>query len=158
MAHHAGGSKLKIALMYGLLITVGIIAWVVIAHLLVPNPCSPIHVLGPIAFFNLVEITGIYLGIGARKGESAGQLQFKAGVKTGMGIAFVYGIGSCVFFLIFIAILGPQAMCVQSAVATPRFWQAAAFAFVGQFFGAVILGLFYSTIIAFVLATRRRVA
>jgi len=149
---------LKTALKYGLLITAGIISWVVIAHLLVPNPCSPVHVLGPIVFFNLMEISGIYVGMGARKRDDGGQLQFKAGLKTGMGIAFVYGISSCLFFLLFITILGPQAMCAQPGVASPPFWKVAAFAFVGQFLGAVFLGLLYSTIIAFALATRRKAA
>lgn len=132
-------------------------AWVVIVHLLVPNPCSPVHVLGPIVFFNLLEISGIYVGIGARKRDDAGQLQFKAGLKTGMGIAFVYGVSSCLFFLIFITILGSQLMCHQPGAVAPPFWQVAAFAFAGQFFGAVLLGLLYATIITFVLATRRRV-
>lgn len=149
---------MKTALKYGLLITGGVIAWVVFAHLLVPNPCSPVHIIGPILFFNLLEISGTYLGMVARKREMAGQLQFKAGLKTGMAIAFVYGIASCLFFLIFITILGPQAMCPRPGVVTPPFWQVAALAFVGQFLGAVLLGLLYSTIIAFVLATRRRVA
>ena len=150
--------KLKIALKYGLLITAGIIAWVVIAHLLVPNPCSPVHFLGPIVFFNLMEISGIYVGMGARKRESEGQLQFKAGLKAGMGIALVYGIGSCLFFLIFITVLGSKTMCVEPRAVVLPFWEVAAFAFASQFLGAVFLGLLYTTIIAFVLATRRRVA
>ena len=148
---------MRIALKYGLLITAGVIAWVVIAHLLVPNPCSPVHFVGPITFFNLLEISGIYVGMGARKRDSAGKMQFKDLLKTGMGIAFVYGLSSCLFFLIFITILGPQAMCPQPGVTRP-FWQVAAFAFVGQLVGAVFLGLLYSTIIAFVLAPRRRAA
>ena len=149
---------MKTAVKYGLLITLGIIAWVVIAHLLVPNPCSPVHIIGPIVFFNLSEMAGIYLGMAARKRESDGQLLFKDGLKTGMSIAFVYGICSCLFFLLLILTLGPQAMCTQPGARTPPFWQAAAFAFAGQFLGAVFLGLFYSTISAFVLATRRKAA
>src|SRR5450432_3687424 len=102
MVNHAEGSALKTSLKYGLLITLGVIAWVVFAHLLVPNPCSPIHIIGPIVVFNLSEISAIYLGMLASKREMAGRLQFKAGLKTGMGITFVYGIASCLFFLIFI--------------------------------------------------------
>ena len=146
---------MKIATKFGLLITAGIIAWVVIAHLLIPNPCSAVHILGPIAFFNVMEILGIYLGMVARKRESAAQLQFKAGLKTGMAIAFVYGVCSCLFFLIFLAFVGRQVMCPQPGVAPIPFWQVTALAFAGQFFGAVLLGVFYSTIIAFFLATRR---
>ena len=141
-----------------MLITLGVSVWVVGVHLLVPNPCSQVHVIGPIVLFNIYEISGIYVGMVARKRESAGKLQFKTGLKTGLGIALVYGLSSCLFFLIFITILGPQVMCPQAGVATPPFWQVAAVAFAGQFFGAVFLGLLYSTIVAFVLAARRRIA
>ena len=149
---------MKIALKYGVLITVCIIAWVVISHLLVPDLRSPVHTIGPLVFFNLFEFAGIYLGMVARKRESADQLQFKAGLKTGVGIAFVYGIGSCLFFFIYIAALGPQAMGAEPGAATLPFWQVAALAFAMQFLGAVLFGLIYSTIIAFILAARRRVA
>lgn len=127
-----------------------------IAHLLVPNPCSSVHVLGPIVFFNLLEIAGIYVGMGARKRESDGELPFKIGLKTGMAITLAYGITSCVFFLIFIAVVGSKAMCPQPGMEHLAFWQIAALAFVGQFVGAVFLGLIYSTIIGFFLASRRR--
>jgi hypothetical protein len=143
-------------LKYGSLITVAIVVWVLVAHLLVPNPCSPVHIVGPIMFFNLAEICGIYLGLGALKRESGGRLQFKDGLKTGVAIAVVYGVGSCLFFLVFILVVGMQGMCAQPGVAAPSFWRGAAVAFAGQFIGAVLLGLFYSTIVAFVLANRQR--
>ena len=147
---------MKIAVKYGALITLGIIAWVVIAHLLVPNPCSSVHVIGPIVFFNLLEIIGVYVGMGARKRESLGELSFKDGLKTGMGIALAYGVSSCIFFLLFITVVGRKAMCPQPGLENFAFWQIAAFAFVGQFLGAIFLGVIYSTISAFVLATRRK--
>jgi len=143
-------------LKYGSLITVAIVVWVGLAHVLAPNPCSPIHIIGPIVFFNLSEICGIYLGLGALKRESAGSMQFKDGLKTGVAIAVVYGVGSCLFFLIFILVVGIQGMCAQPGVAAPSFWRGAAVAFAGQFIGAVLLGLFYSTIVAFVLASRQK--
>ena len=75
---------MKIALKYGLLITLGVIAWVVVTHLLVPDPRSPVHNLGAGVFFNLLEIAGIYLAINTTRNESGGQLSFKSGVKTGV--------------------------------------------------------------------------
>ncbi|MGH9880763.1 MAG: DUF4199 family protein, partial [Pyrinomonadaceae bacterium] len=93
---------MKIALKYGLLITVGVIAWVVIAHLLVPDPTSGVHSLGAGVFFNLLEITGIYLGINARQVESAGVLSFKRGLKTGVAIAFVYAVSASLFFTLMV--------------------------------------------------------
>jgi hypothetical protein len=146
---------LKLPLKYGLLITAGVIAWVVTAHLLVPNPCSPVHIVGPIVFFNLLEAGGIYFGIRDKQRAATGRLQFKEGLKTGVGIAFVYGAGSCLFFLVMIAVLGSTAMCAEPGAAALPFWKVAAFAFAGQLGGAVVCGLIYSTIIAFVLAMRR---
>lgn len=137
------------------MITAGVIAWVVAAHLLVPNPCSPIHVVGPIVFFNLLEAGGIYFGIRDKMSGDAGRLKFKAGLKAGVGIAFVYGISSCLFFLVVIAVSGSKLMCPEPGAAALPFWKVAGFAFAGQLGGAVVCGLIYSTIISFVLARRQ---
>ena len=147
---------MKIEVKYGLLITIGVIVWTVTAHLLVPNPCSAVHMFGPIVFFNLLEISGIYLGSSARKRANSGQLQFKAGLKTGVRIAVVYGLSSCLFFLLMVAVLGSGIMCAEPGAETLPVWKVAVFAFVGQFGGALILGLIYSTIVAFILADKRR--
>lgn len=147
---------MKIELQYGLLITLGVVLWTVTAHLLVPNHCSAVHMFGPLVFFNLLELVGIYLGASAKKRASSGKLKFKAGLKTGIGIALVYGLCSCVFFLLFVAVLGSGVMCAEPGAATLPFWKLVVFAFVGQFGGALILGLIYSTIVAFILAEKRR--
>ena len=147
---------LQIALKYGLLIAGGVAAWVLIAHTLVPNPCAPIHVVGAPAFFNFLEIALIYVGMGARKRENGGELQFKAGLKTGLAIAFVYGIGASLFFLAFLTLTGAQVMCAEAGVASRPSWQVALVNFLGLFLGAIFLGLIYSTVVAFVLATRRK--
>lgn len=146
---------MPIALKYGLLITLGVMAWVITAHLIVPNPCSPVHMVGPLIFFNLLEIAGIYFGMSATRRENAGQLQFKAGIKTGVAIAFSYGVGSCIFFLAALAVKGTGFMCAEPGAATLPLWQVAAAAFAMQFVGAVFLGLIYSTVISFILASRR---
>jgi uncharacterized membrane protein len=146
---------MKIPLKYGLLITLGVIAWVVIAHWLVPNPRSPVHVIGPLIFFNLLEIVCVYFGIGERRRENAGVLQFKTGLKTGVAIAFVYAVSSCLFFLIEILVLGPKIMAAEPGATTGPLWQVAAKAFAALFPFAIFLGLIYSTVISFLLATRR---
>ena len=97
---------MRIALKYGLLITLGVIAWVVVAHLLVPDPRSQIHNLGAGVFFNLLEIAGIYLAIKTARNETGNQLSFKDGVKTGMATALVYALTSCLFFLVAILTVG----------------------------------------------------
>jgi uncharacterized protein DUF4199 len=148
-------TRMRIALKYGLLITLAIMLWVVIAHVLVPNPESRVHSLGALVFFNLVEIVGIYFGIKARQRESAGRLKFREAVKIGVFIAFVYAISSCLFFLIEILVLGPGVLAGEPGAQTQPLWQVALGAFGGLFFFAVLLGLVYSTIIASLLAMRR---
>jgi hypothetical protein len=146
----------KIALKYGLLITLGVIAWVVIAHLLVQDPRSQVHNLGAGIFFNLLEIAGIYLAIKTNKNESGGDLNFKTGVKTGVLTAFVYAISSSLFFLVAIFAVGSKLMASEPGTETLPVWRVALGAFIGLFLGALILGLVYSTVISFFLAKRQQ--
>lgn len=147
---------MKIALTYGLLITVCFIAWVVIAHLLVPNPQSLVHSVGAGSFVNIIEILAIFLGIKAKRKANAGELRFKEGLKTGVAIAVVYGVSACLFFLVEFILLGPKMLAGEPGAETRPIWQAALGAFLGLFLGAVLLGLLYSTIISFVFAVRRK--
>ena len=145
---------MKIALKYGLLITLCIIAWVVIAHWLVPNPQSRVHSLGPLVFFNLVEVLGIYYGLKARRSASPGEMTFKDGVKTGVAIAAVYAISSCLFFLIGIFVVGAKMLNAEQGAQVKPMWQVAALAYAGLFFGSLFFGLIYSTVISFFIARR----
>lgn len=148
---------MKIALKYGLLITLGVIAWVVIAHLIVPDPRSQVHNLGAGIFFNLLEIAGIYLAIKTIKNESGGDLNFKSGVKTGLLTAFVYAVTSCLFFVVAIYAVGSKLMASEPGAENLPPWQAALGAFVGLGGFALIFGLVYSTLISFFLASRQAV-
>jgi hypothetical protein len=78
---------LKTAVKYGLFDLIGIIAWVVIAHLLVPNPCSPVHFIGPIVFFNFLKISGIYLGMAAPANGKRRPTAIQRWIEDGMSIA-----------------------------------------------------------------------
>src|SRR2546427_4025279 len=147
---------MRIALKYGLLITLGIIAWIVIAHWLVPNPQSAVHSLGALVFFNLVEIVGIYCGINARRKANARDLPFKDGIKTGASIAFVYAVSSCLFFLIEILAAGTKMLEGKPGAAVKPMWQVAVGAFAGLFIFAIFLGLIYSTLVSFILVRQRR--
>ena len=147
---------MRIALKYGLLITLGVIAWIVIAHWLVPNPQSAVHSLGALVFFNLVEIVGIYCGINASRKASAGELSFKDGIKTGVAIAFVYAFSSCLFFLIEILVVGTKMLKGEQGAVVKPMWQVAVGAFAGLFIFAIFLGLIYSTVISFILVRYRR--
>ena len=148
-------TRVKIALKYGLLITLGVIAWVVVAHLLVPDPRSPVHNLFAFVFFNLLEIAGIYFAINVVRNESGGALNFKRGVKTGIATALVYALTSCLFFVVAILTVGPRLMAGEPGAEYLPVWQVAAGAFVGLFVGSLVFGLIYSTLISFFLAKRK---
>ncbi len=145
---------MKIALKYGLLITLGIMAWVVVAHLLVPDPTSKVHSFGAGIFFNLMEICGIFLGISAKGRESGGKPTFKDGLKTGVSVAFVYALSAALFFLIELVLIGSRLMAAEPGAQTRPLWQTALAAFAGLFGGALLFGLVYSTVISFFLAKK----
>jgi hypothetical protein len=147
---------MRIALKYGLLITLAIILWVVMAHALVPNPDSKIHSLGAMLFFNLAEILGVYFGIKAVRSAGGSEIEFKKGVKTGVSIAFVYAISSCLFFLIELLVLGPKILAGEAGTQTKPMWQVALGAFAGLFIFAILLGVIYSTLISFLLTLRAK--
>ena len=148
---------MRIALKYGLLITLGVIVWVVIAHLLVPDPSSQVHNLGAGIFFNLLEIAGIYFAIKTNKDESGGDLSFKEGIKTGVSTALVYAISSSLFFLVAIYAVGPKLMASEPGAENLPLWKVALGAFIGLFLFSLLFGLIYSTLISFFLAKRRDV-
>jgi hypothetical protein len=146
---------MRIALKFGLLITFGVIVWVVIAHLLVPDPRSQIHNLGAGIFFNLLEITGIFLAINTNRNKRGGDLNFKSGMRTGILTALVYAVSSGLFFLLAIYVVGSKLMASEPGTETMPGWQVALGAFVGLSLGALIFGLLYSAIISFFLAKRQ---
>jgi Na+/H+-translocating membrane pyrophosphatase len=145
---------MKIAIKYGLSITLVVVLWVLITHFLFPlAPESKANILGPI-LFNLAAIVAIYLGMKARAAE--GELSFKQGINTGMAISLVYAISSCLFFLIVFLFVGPRLMANEPMAQNYPMWQVALAAYAGLFFGALILGLIYSTVISFMLVRSRR--
>jgi hypothetical protein len=146
---------MRIALKYGLLITFGAIAWVVVAHLLVRDPRSPVHSLGAGIFFNILHIIGIYLAIKSLKNEAGGELVFKEGMKTGIATAFVYALSFCLFFVIALFAVGTKLMASEPGAENLPLWRLALGAFVGLFLGSLVFGLIYSALISFFLASRR---
>ena len=147
---------MKIALKCGLLITLGVIAWVVITHLLVPDPRSQVHNLGSGIFFNLLEIAGIYLAIKTIRTESGGDLSFKTGVKTGVLTALVYAISASLFFVVAISAMGSKLMASEPGAENMPAWQVALGAFLGLSLGALIFGVLYATVISFFFAKRQQ--
>jgi hypothetical protein len=146
---------MKIALKYGLLITAVVAAWIVIVKLAMGvGADSKANAIAPI-LFSVAQILAILLGMRTRKNELNGALSFKEGLKTGVGISFVYAVSACLFFVIEYLVAGPKLLLSEAGPQDRPLWQVAAFAYTGLFFGSLIFGLIYSTIISFVLAKRR---
>ncbi|HEV2828100.1 MAG TPA: DUF4199 family protein [Pyrinomonadaceae bacterium] len=145
---------MRIALKYGLAITVVVVAWIVIVrHLMGVGADSKANVVAPI-LFNVVQILAIFLGLIRRKNEAGGQLDFKDGLKTGVGISFVYAASACLFFVIEYLVAGPKLLLAEAGASERPLWQTAAMAYAGLFLGSLIFGVIYSTVISFFLARR----
>lgn len=146
---------MKIPIKYGLSITAAVVMWIIIVRFLLGvGPDSKANVIGPI-LFNVAAIVAIFLGTIRRKNEADGELSFKDGLKTGVGISLVYAASSCLFFLLEYLVAGPKLLLSQAGPQDRPLWQIAAFAYTGLFFGSLFFGLIYSTIISFFLAKRQ---
>ena len=60
---------MKIPLKYGLMITLGVMVWVLAARSLITNPTSLVHTLGSPVVFNILHFIMIYLGLKALERE-----------------------------------------------------------------------------------------
>ena len=145
---------MKTLLKYGLMITLGAIIWVLIAHYTITNPTSLVHQLGTPIVFNVLQFIMIYLGIKAVEREKGERLSFKEGIQTGFGISFIYGVTLSIFFAIVLAIIGTKWMAVEPGAGSPPTSQVAG-AFLGLFLSALVFGLIYSTVISFFIAKRQ---
>ena len=144
----------KIALKYGLLITAVVVAWIVIVRLLLGvGADAKANIIAPI-LFNLTALLAIFFGVKERKKKLGGSISFKDGVKTGMAIALVYASTACLFFLIEFVVAGPKLLLSEAGPQAVPLWQTAVMAYAGLFFGSLIFGLIYSTLVAFFLARR----
>mgnify|MGYP003288392691 CR=1 FL=1 len=147
-------SKLSIPIKYGLLITAGVMAWVLVSHQVVTNTQSLVHTLiGPI-FFNLLQFSMIYLGLKAKEREYGDKQDFKKNLKTGVAISFVYGLTAALFFVGVVAAVGTRWMPNPPGTIARPTTIVLAQAFAGLFIGSLVLGLIYSTVISFFLAKR----
>jgi hypothetical protein len=145
---------MKIPIKFGLLITFGVMAWVLIAHSLVTNPQSLVHTLAGPVFFNILQFIMIFLGLKALERENVDKLTFKEGLKTGAAISFVYALTISLFFVGVLEVVGTKWLASEPGMANMPVARVAAQAFVGLFLGSIILGLIYSTVISFFLSKR----
>jgi hypothetical protein len=146
---------MKIPLKYGLLITLGVIAWVLITRSLITNPQSIVHTLGGPIFFNVLQFAMIYLGLKALEHAKGERPYFKEGLKTGVAISFVYGLTASIFFVVVLVIVGTKWLASEPGAANAPLSRIILSAFLGLFISALLFGLIYSTVLSFFLAKRR---
>ena len=144
----------KLAIKYGMIIGIGVMAWVIVTHVLVPNLQSLIHSLGTVTFFNLLHFAGIFLGIRALEREKNAKPKFKEGLKQGVAISFVYAVTASLFFVGVLLVIGPKWMAGEAATPDVPMWIVGLKAFAGLTVFTMILGLIYSALISFFLAKR----
>jgi hypothetical protein len=144
---------MKISLKYGLAAAAVVVVWtVIVRNVLGVGANSTANQAAPI-LFNLGQITAIFLGTIRCRRESGG-ITFKEGLKTGVGISFVYAAAACLFFAAEYLVVGPKLFIAEAAGPDVPLGRVALFAFAGLFFVSLILGVFYSTVISFMLAKR----
>jgi uncharacterized membrane protein len=148
-------AQMKIPLKYGLLTTLGVVVWVLVARSTVANPQSLVHTLGSPIVFNVLHFIMIYLGLKALEREKGERPAFKEGVKTGVAISFVYALTAALFFIAVLAVVGTKWLASEPGAAGEPVTRVAAKAFLGLFLGAMLFGLVYSTVISFFLAKRQ---
>jgi hypothetical protein len=131
---------MKIALKYGIAVTVVIAVWVALKHFVLHFE-GPRAQIADIVVFNLSAIVGLTLGIRAKRKTNGGWLTFVQGWKTGISIAITYAILTSVYFVFLLALVGPKLMQQEGETSYVK-------AFAGVSIGFAIIGAVLSAIIA----------
>ena len=134
---------MKIALKYGIAVTIVIAAWVAVKHFVLHFE-GPRAQIADIVVFNLAAIVGLTMGIRAKRKADGGWLTFVQGWKTGMSIAVMYSILTSLYFLFLLALIGPKLMQQEGETSYVK-------AFLGASIGFALFGTVLSAIIALVL-------
>jgi hypothetical protein len=133
---------MKIALKYGIGITIVIAVWVALKHFV-------LHLEGPnaqfadIAVFNFTAIVGLMLGIKERRVANGDRLTFGQGFTTGILIAITYAVLTSLYFVFLLAVVGPKLMQQEGETSYLK-------AFLGVSIGFAIFGAIFSAIISLV--------
>ena len=134
---------MKIALKYGIGVTLVIAIWVALKHFV-------LHLQGPsaqfadVAIFNFSAIAGLLLGIKEKRLANGNKLTFGDGFITGLGIAITYAVLTSLYFVLLLAIFGPGMMQQEGETSYVK-------AFAGVSIGFALFGAVFSAVIALVL-------
>jgi len=134
---------MKIALKYGIGVTLVIAAWVALKHFVLPLE-GPSAQLADVAVFNFTAIVGLMMGIKEKRLANGNKLTFGDGFLTGLGIAITYAILTSLYFAFMLAVVGPRMMQQEGETSYVK-------AFAGVSIGFTIFGAIFSAIISLVL-------
>ena len=134
---------MKIALKYGIAVTLIIAAWVALKHFVLHLESQTAQV-ADIAVLNLAAIVGLVLGIRSKRAANGGLLTFGEGWKTGMSIAVTYALLTSLYFVFLLAVVGPKLMQQEGETSYVKAFAGVSLVFAG-------LSAIFSAIIAFVL-------
>ncbi|HYR74424.1 MAG TPA: DUF4199 domain-containing protein [Pyrinomonadaceae bacterium] len=135
---------MKIALKYGIAVTLVIAAWVALKHFVLHLEGTPAQV-ADFVIFNLAATIGLTLGIKEKRTANGGMLTFGDGLLTGIKIAVTYAILTSVYFAILLATVGPKLMQQQEGETS------VVRAFLGVSIGFTLFGIVFSAIIALIM-------
>jgi len=134
---------MKIALKYGIAVTVVIAVWVALKHFV-------LHLEGPqeqvadVTIFNLTAIVALGFGIRERRLANGDRLSFLQGLGTGVSIAITYAILTSLYFALLLSVVGPKLMQQQGETSIIK-------AFFGVSIGFALFGTIFAALIALVL-------
>ncbi len=134
---------MKIALKYGIGVTLVIAVWVAVKHFVL-HLQGPSAQLADVAAFNFSAIVGLMMGIKEKRMANGNKLTFGDGFLTGLGIAITYAILTSLYFAFLLAVVGPGMMQQEGETSYVK-------AFAGVSIGFAIFGAIFSAIISLVL-------
>jgi hypothetical protein len=139
---------MKIALKYGIAVTLVIAGWVVLKHFVLHLEGTPAQV-ADFVIFNLAATIGLTLGIKEKRTANGGTLTFSDGWITGIKIVVTYAILTSAYFALLLVTIGPKLMEQEGETSVLK-------AFLGVSIGFTVFGMVFSAIIALILKKKIR--
>ena len=134
---------MKLALKYGIAVTLIIAGWVALKHFML-HLQGPNAQLADVAVFNFSAIVALLMGIREKRLANGNRLTFGDGFKTGLSIAIIYALLTSLYFVLLLAVVGPKIMEQEGETSYLK-------AFAGVSIGFALFGAVFSAIISLVL-------
>lgn len=134
---------MKIALKYGIAVTLIIAAWVALKHFVLHIEGQAAQ-LADLAVFNLSAIVALMMGIKEKRLANGDRLTFLQGLGTGVSIALTYAVLTCLYFALLLKLVGPKLMQQEGEMSMVG-------AFLGLGIGLTLFGTIFSALIALVM-------